>query len=105
MWVRSVKVAGLHVVRERLVQGPEPVPFHAGHAVVLLQAAFDDEQRAPQDGAAVLLEGLRVDDDVCDARLVLQAEEDEALGGAGALADDAQPARADALAAAQLRKL
>src|SRR5262245_52376084 len=68
---------------ERVLQGPEAVSLDAGHPVVLLQPAFDDEQRAAQHGAAVLLEGGRVDDDVGDPRLVLEGEEDESLRGAG----------------------
>src|SRR5207237_7385800 len=101
----SVKVSRLHVRGERLVQPPEAITLDAGDAVVLLQPAFDDQERAGEDGAAVALEGVGIDDDVGDAGLVLQAEEDESFGGAGALADDAEPAGADALAAAQAGKL
>src|SRR5260370_4695468 len=96
-----MKVARVHVAGERLVQAEEAVALDADDAVVLLQAAFDHEQRAGQDGAAVLLEGVGVDDDVGDAGLVLEGEEDEAFGGPGALADDAAPAAADPLAAPQ----
>src|SRR6267143_3411408 len=69
---RSVKVVRLDLVISRVVDAPEAIALHAGDAVVVLQAPFHDQERAGQDGAAVLLEGLRVDDDVGDARLVLQ---------------------------------
>src|SRR3954471_13639872 len=101
----SVEIVRADLVVDRVVDAPEAVALHAGDAVVLLQAALDDEQRAGQDGAAVLLERFRVDDDVRDAGFVLQREEDESLRGARALADDAEPRGADALPAAQAGQL
>src|SRR5439155_6447352 len=87
------------------VQAPEAVTLHAGHAVVRLQAPLDDEERAGEDWAAILLERRGIDDDVADAGLVLEGEEDEALGGAGTLADDAEAGSAHAAAAAEGGKL
>src|SRR5258707_188283 len=97
-----MEVAGADVFRERVIERLEAVGLDADDAVVLLEAAFDDEEGARQDGPAVRFVGGRVDDDVGDAGLVLEREEDEALGCAGALADDAEAAGTNALAAAQI---
>ena len=56
-------------------------------------------KRAPSTIGAQALERLRPDDDIGDARLVLERHEDDALGGAGALAHQHQARDGDALAA------
>ena len=66
--------------------------------LVLQLAGRGDEARADDDRAQAL-ERLRPDDEIGDARLVLQRHEDHALGGAGALAHQHQPGDGDALAA------
>ena len=90
---------------EGILEGPEAVSLDAGHAVVLLQPAFHDQQRAAQHGAAVPFEGGRIDDDVGDSRLVLEGEEDEPLRGAGTLAHHHGAGDAHTPAGAHLREI
>ena len=66
--------------------------------LVLQLAGRGDEARADDDRAQAL-EGLRPNDEIGDARLVLQRHEDHPLGGAGALAHQHQAGDRDALAA------
>ena len=73
----------------------------AGFALQL--AGRDDEARADDDRAQTL-EGLRPDDEIGDARLVLQRHEDHALRGAGPLAHQHQPGDGDAVAGLQRRQ-
>src|SRR5438105_962415 len=101
---RLAEVAGLQSL-EGIAQRPEAIALDAGHSVVLLEAALDDEKGRREDRPAVVLEGVGVDDDVGDPRLVLEREEDEALGGARALADDAESAGAYPAAIADVDEL
>ncbi len=61
-------------------------------------------KRAPSTIARKALERLRPDDDVGDARLVLERHEDDALGGAGPLAHQHEAGDGDALAAPDVRQ-
>ena len=61
----------------------------------LLQAASDADQLGAHDGFAVAIEGFWPDDDIGDTGLVLQGGEDDAAGGAGALAHQHQPSHRD----------
>src|SRR5260221_5998846 len=100
-----MEVAGADVFRERVIERLEAVGLDADDAVELLEAAFDDEEGARQDGPAVRLVGGRVDDDVGGARLVLEREGDAALGCGGAPAYDPDDARTNTAAAAPILSL
>jgi len=56
------------------------------HTVLVLERAFDPQEPIARDCDAVLLEYIGREDDIGDPGLVFEGEEDEAFGGAGALA-------------------
>src|SRR5471032_3407400 len=78
----------------------QPLGDQMTHDALLLPYAVDAEQRRAQHFAALLLDQRRPDDDVDIAGLVLQRDEDHALGRAGSL-----PYRDHAAAARQLAVL
>ena len=57
-------------------------------AVLILEFAGDEEEFFAGDEESVAVVEVGVDDDVGDAGFVFEGEEDEAEGGAGALAGD-----------------
>src|SRR4051794_28786015 len=57
------------------------------HLAGPLQAAADGEEAGAHDSAAMGLEAVAPDDDIGDAGFILEGQEDDALGGAGALPD------------------
>lgn len=61
------------------------------HAVLVLEATEDTEERFLHDDEAEFLEELGIDDDVGDAGFVFEADEDDAFGGAGTLAANDGP--------------
>lgn len=62
-----------------------------------LHGALNDQDTGADECLAVGLEDVRAEDDVDQAPLVLQGEEDEALGGGGRLAHGHQAGHAEAL--------
>ena len=62
--------------------------FDEDDVVDVLDAAFDEEEGFLSDEKALLVEKLRGDDGVAGAGFIFEADEDEAFGGAGALAAD-----------------
>jgi len=58
------------------------------HAAFALEAASHFEGAACDDGAAVAFVELAPDDDIGDAGLIFERNEDHPLGGAGALANE-----------------
>jgi len=66
-------------------------------AAFVLEGAFEDEEAFLGDGEAVFFEEIRIKDGVGDAGFVLQTDEDDAFGGAGALAADDEAGDADGL--------
>ena len=69
-------------------EGPDALGDEVDGVVALLKHAFDDEERLAADDVAVLGVEIREDDDVEQTVLVLEEEEGDPLGGAGALAAD-----------------
>ena len=63
-----------------------------------LDVAVGLEERRVAGGGVVLVVDLRPEDQVTDAGLVLQRDEHDARGGAGALADQHQPGHLHPLA-------
>lgn len=85
--------------------GGEGVGFEGvdGEDVVdFLDAALDAEEVFLSEGEAVFLEGGGGDEGVGDAGLVFEADEDVALGGAGALAADDHACNGEVVAVAGL---
>ena len=81
--------------------GEERLDFQGAEvedAFVELDDAVDDERRLFDDAEAAALEELGRDDNVGDAGFVFQAEEEDAVSGAGTLAADDGSAGADAQA-------
>ena len=76
--------------------------LHGDDVVLILQQTFDEEKLLVHDDQAILREELRRDDGVGNAGFVLDAEEDEALGGAGALARDDAAGNADGRAVGKI---
>src|SRR3954468_14919105 len=72
--------------------------FDVEDAFLDLHDAVDDEGGLLDDEQPTALEELRVDDDVRDAGLVFEAEEERAVCGAGPLAADDGAAGEDARA-------
>ena len=64
-------------------------------AVLVLQDAFDDEERLFDDDHAVASKKVGPHDDVGDAGLVLECEKDEALGGPRPLTANDEPGGSD----------
>src|SRR5437016_6168757 len=62
--------------------------FHGNHVVLILQDAFDHQKPFCDEKNSVLLEQVRRDDGIGNARFVFQAEKYETLSGAGTLARD-----------------
>jgi len=79
--------------------------FHDHDVVGVLDLAFDDEKVFLGNEQALFFEELRRDNGVGNAGFVLEADKDEAFGGAGALtADDvARDTHALAMAGGQWR--
>jgi hypothetical protein len=69
--------------------------FDGDDAILVLQRAFDDEERVVHDGGVIFLEELRLDDDVRDASFVFEAQKDKTFCGAGALANNDGACHAD----------
>jgi len=69
-----------------MAQGSEPLGAHGGDVVLPLQRALDQQERLADQGQPVPVEECRAHDHVDEPGLVLEVEEDEALGGAGPLA-------------------
>ena len=63
------------------------------------------QERLANDRHSIAIEQIRTDDDVGDAGLVLERQEDESLRGAGALTRNHHPRHADAAAVARLRQI
>src|ERR1700731_4093750 len=86
--------------RQHLLERPEPLAAHRDAAVALLQHPFDDQARRADDELAVPLQEVGGDDGLRHAGLVFEGEEEQPLGGAGALADDDRAGGADDVAVA-----
>jgi len=65
------------------------------HEALALKAADAEEQRRPHHLRAEALEGVGSDDEVGDARLVLERREDHAVGATGALTHQHEARDAD----------
>src|SRR5947209_2498196 len=83
--------------RHQILERPELLPLDRDRPVPFLEDAFDEEAGGADDELAVLLEEVRGDDGLGHAGLVLQGEEEEALGRARALADDPRAGGAHAV--------
>jgi hypothetical protein len=70
------------------VEGPDVVGEQIDAAALFLEFAFDDQHGRGADDAAVSFLDVGAHDDVDQAGLVFEREEDEALGGARALTRD-----------------
>jgi len=70
---------------EALEEGPEALGADGGDAVLVLEGALHQEEGLARDGQSVAPEQGRAHDHVHEPGLVLQVQEDEALGGARAL--------------------
>ena len=84
--------AGVRVQASK--EGSEVEQFlrrHVDDDALALDAAVDAEQAGAQARLAEALEDVGPDDQVGDAGFVLDGDEDDALGGTGALAGDHQP--------------
>ena len=81
-------------------EGRDAGGFHRDHSVEILEDSVDDEEGLAEDFEFVAVERVGGDDGVHDSRFVFHAEEDEAVGGAGTLADDDCSGDADELAVA-----
>lgn len=75
--------------------------FDVNDTVLILQLAGDEQEARAGDNNAIPLEDVGRDDDVGDAGLVFEGEEDEAFGGAGALSGDDSARGADELIGAR----
>ena len=75
----------------------EPLRDDMDDALLRLQLSEHPEQPRAEHDSAEALEDLRPDDDVGDARLVLERGEDHARCGARALADKDEAGDGDAL--------
>src|SRR5271166_1387953 len=85
----SLKISGTNAVgRTVRVDRPETLGEYIEATLFLLQRALDDQRRGRTDQPAIALVHCRLDDDVDQARLVLEREKDETFGGAGALPGD-----------------
>src|SRR5271157_2830224 len=62
--------------------------FHGNHIVLILQLSFNEQELLTDNHQTVLRKQIWSDDGIGDASLIFEAEEDEALGGAGPLARD-----------------
>ena len=99
-----------HLAAEARQQGEQPRQIlgllgdDVDDAAFALQAAGDGDEARADDDRAQHLEHLRPDDDVGDARLVLDGQEDRALGRAGPLAHQHQPGDGDPLARGMRRQ-
>src|SRR5262245_27165071 len=88
-------------VLERVVLDREEAFGGDGDDVLsVLDAPFDDQRGMAENHRAPAFEDVGADDGVGEAGLVLESDEDEALGGSGALAHDYHAADADSLAVA-----
>ena len=79
--------------------------LHGYDTVLMLQYTLDEQERLPDDRHPLAIEEVRADDDVGDAGLVLERQEDKAFRGAGTLARDDHARDADAPAVARLREV
>jgi hypothetical protein len=76
------------------------------HALLRLQDAVDpEEQGRVGEDSPEAVELIGADDDVYEARFILESEEQETLGGARALAADDGAAHADEVAVALIRQV
>jgi len=74
-----------------VAQGGEPLGAHRGDVVLALERPLDQQEGLVDQGQPVAMEERRPHDDVDQARLVLEVQEDEALGGAGPLTHHHRP--------------
>src|SRR5262249_26194222 len=81
------------------------VGLHRRDGLLDLQRSLDEQVRLPHDRGPLLRIEIRPDDDVGDAGLVLEREEDEPFRGAGTLARDHRAGDADAAAVAAGRQI
>ena len=81
------------------------VGFDGDDVVLILEDAVDEKKALVDHGDAILREKLRGDDGVGDAGFVLDAEEYESFGGAGALAGDDGTGDAESGAVRETAKL
>ena len=56
--------------------------------LVALNAAADEHEAGSHDDRTIVLQRLWPDDQIADAELVFEGDEDDALGAAGALAHE-----------------
>jgi hypothetical protein len=80
---------------QRHIERLELAGFDVDDAVLILEFAGDEQETRAGDDDAVRLENIGGDDDVGDSGFVFKREEDEAFGGAGALAADYSACGAD----------
>lgn len=83
--VKIVTGAGGEVVG---AEGFDFPGFHVDHAVLELESAEDAEEGLLDDDETEFFKKLRVDDDVCDAGFVFEADEDDPFGRARSLTAD-----------------
>lgn len=79
-------------------QGRNPFGFYRNHIVLILQDAFDHKEAFGDEEDAIFLQQIWMHDGVGDARFILEAEEQEALGCARTLACDDASSDAQTLA-------
>src|SRR2546428_11837320 len=96
-----------HVIVRQVVQFVAPVEYPFGHEVddalgAALNLPFDEEQTRAHDLPAELFKKPRPDDDICDACLVTERDEDDA-GIAGHLTHQHNPGATRSLAIGRLR--
>ena len=79
--------------------------LHGHHPVLVLEHSVHDDERLPDERGPVGVEHVGGDDAVGDARLVLQAQEQEPLRGPGTLAADHRPRHLHAQAGGQVEQV
>jgi len=89
----------------RAVDALQPLCLHREHTVLMLQHAFNEQERLADHGHAVAIEQIGADDDVGDPGFVLEGEEDKPLGGAGPLARDDHAGDTHPASVARLREI
>ena len=70
------------------LQFSEAAGAHVDHAVLFLQRPFGDQERGEMEERAILLKEIGRDDHVGDSRLIINRDEEEALGRTGTLTHD-----------------
>src|SRR5882672_4924702 len=98
-----IKIVGVH--RGAAVDPLQLLRLDREDAVLVLQHALDEQERLADDGQLLAIEEIRPHDDVRNAGLVLEREEDESFRGAWALARDDHASDAHAPAVARRRQV